>query len=81
MWYNKDVETQAGKGPKKGHKGGLRIHVEEIRSKRFKLLLKRFQTDTRRQFFTVRTTSHCNDLPNEVVDSSTLYTFEIQMDR
>ncbi|KFV21981.1 hypothetical protein N340_05610, partial [Tauraco erythrolophus] len=46
----------------------------------YRLLLGRFQLDTRRKFFT-RTISHWNNLPWEVVDPPTLDTFNIQLDR
>ncbi|KAK4812701.1 hypothetical protein QYF61_013726 [Mycteria americana] len=42
-----------------------RSHVEKTRSNGYKLLLGRFQLDTRGQFFTVRTTSHWNNLPRK----------------
>ncbi|KFQ11610.1 hypothetical protein N330_14017, partial [Leptosomus discolor] len=47
----------------------------------YKLLLRRFQLDTKEKFLTKRTISHWNNLPREVVDSPTLDTFKIQLDR
>ncbi|KFV58820.1 hypothetical protein N341_06875, partial [Tyto alba] len=37
--------------------------------------------DTRGKFFTMRTTSHQNNLPREVVDSPATDTFKIQLER
>ncbi|KFV50219.1 hypothetical protein N341_12459, partial [Tyto alba] len=37
--------------------------------------------DPRGNFFTMRTNSHWNNLPREVVDSPTLNTSKIQLDR
>ncbi|KFV13559.1 hypothetical protein N340_07693, partial [Tauraco erythrolophus] len=37
--------------------------------------------DTRGKFFTMRTISYWNNLPREVVDSPTLDTFKIHLDR
>ncbi|KFV45672.1 hypothetical protein N341_00527, partial [Tyto alba] len=37
--------------------------------------------DTRGNFFTIRPISHWNNLPREVVDSPTLGTYKIQLDR
>ena len=41
----------------------------------------RFQLNTREKNFTIRTISHWYNLPREVVDSSTLDTSKIQLDR
>ncbi|KAK4828431.1 hypothetical protein QYF61_026588 [Mycteria americana] len=58
-----------------------RSHMEKMRGNGYKLLLGRFQLDTKGRFFTMRTTSHGNNLPREVVDSPTLDTSKIQLDR
>ncbi|PKU49642.1 hypothetical protein llap_26 [Limosa lapponica baueri] len=58
-----------------------RSHMEKTRGNRYKLLLGTFQLDTRGKFFTMRTISHWNNLPREVVDSPSLDTFKIQLDR
>ena len=58
-----------------------RSHMEKMRGNGYKLLLGRFQLDTRGKFFIMRTISHWNNLPREVVDSPTLDAFKIQLDR
>ncbi|KAK4825406.1 LOW QUALITY PROTEIN: hypothetical protein QYF61_027172 [Mycteria americana] len=58
-----------------------RSHMEKTRGNGYKSLLGRFQLDARRKFFTMRKISHWNNLPREVVDSPTLDTFKIQLDR
>ncbi|KAK4813949.1 hypothetical protein QYF61_003110 [Mycteria americana] len=58
-----------------------RSHMEKTRSKGYKLLLRTFRLDTRGKFFTMTTISHWNNLPREVVDSPTLDTFKILLDR
>jgi len=55
--------------------------MKKMGSDGYKLLLGRFLLDTRRKFFTVRTIGHWDNLPREVVDSPTLDTFKIQLDR
>ena len=56
-------------------------HMEKTRGNGYKLLLGRFQLDTRGNFFTMRTIKLWNNLPREVVDCSELDTFKIQLDR
>ena len=48
-----------------------RSDMEKMRGNRCKLLMERFQLDARGKFFTMRTISHWNNLPREVVDSPT----------
>ena len=54
-----------------------RSHMEKMVGNGYKLLLGRFQLGTRRKIFTLRTISHWNNLPSEVVDSPTLDTVKI----
>jgi len=53
----------------------------KTRGNGYKLLLHRFRLDTRGKFFTSENNQHCDNLPREVVDSSTLDTYELQPDR
>ncbi|PKU45878.1 hypothetical protein llap_3820 [Limosa lapponica baueri] len=64
-----------------GHSLFKRSHMEKTRSNRYKLLLGRFRLDKRGKFFKLRTISHWNNLPGVVVDSPSLDTFKIQLDR
>ncbi|KAK4830472.1 hypothetical protein QYF61_011196 [Mycteria americana] len=57
-----------------------RSHMEKMRGNGYKLLLGRFQLDTRGKFFTMRTISHWNNLPRQAVDSPTVGTFRIRLD-
>ncbi|GAB0186083.1 hypothetical protein GRJ2_001073600 [Grus japonensis] len=69
---------------KGGYKDGdslfTRIHMETMKGNGCKLLLGRFRLDTRGKFFPMRTISHWNNLPREVVDSPTLDSFNIWLD-
>ena len=58
-----------------------RSHMEKTRGNGYKLLLGRVRLDTRGKYFTTKTVRHWNNLPGEVVDSPTLATFKIQLDR
>jgi len=49
-----------------------RSHTEKTRSNGYKLILGRFRLDRRGKSFTMRTISHWNNLPREVVDCPTL---------
>ena len=64
-----------------GDSGFTRSHMEKMRGNGYKLLLGRVRLDTRGKYFTTKTVSHWNNLPGEVVDSPTLATFKIQLDR
>jgi len=55
--------------------------MEKMTSNVYKLVPGTFQLDARGKFFTLRTTTHWNNLPWEVVDAPTLDTFKIQLDR
>jgi len=68
---------------KGGYKEGrdslfTRSHMENTRDNWYKLLLGRFQLDTRGKLFTI--INHWNNLPREVVDSLALDTFKTQLD-
>ena len=56
-------------------------HMEKMRGHGYKLLLGRFQLNTRGQFFTMRTISCWNKLLREGVGSPTLDTFKIWLER
>ncbi|GAB0187282.1 hypothetical protein GRJ2_001193500 [Grus japonensis] len=58
-----------------------RRHMEKTRGNGYKLLLGRFQLDTRRKFFTMRIISHWNNLPREATDSPAVDTLKIWLDR
>ena len=55
--------------------------MEKTWGHEYKLLLGRFRLDIIGNFFTMRTISHWNNLPKEVVDSSILDTSKIQLGR
>ncbi|KFW83921.1 hypothetical protein N305_05152, partial [Manacus vitellinus] len=47
----------------------------------FNLKEGRFRLDIERKFFTVRVVRHCNRLPEEVVDASSLEMFKARIDK
>lgn len=61
--------------------GVLLLSQGKMKGNGYKLLLRRFQLITRQKVFTMRTTSHWNILPREVVDSPALDVFRIWLDR
>lgn len=48
----------------------MRSHMEKTKGNRYKLHQQKFHTDKRNNFFTVRTITHWNNLPREVVKVS-----------
>lgn len=55
--------------------------MENTRGIGYKSLLGRFQLDTKGTFFTMRTINHWNNPLKKAVDSPTLDTFKVQLDR
>lgn len=55
--------------------------MEKTKCDGYKLLLGRFQLESRRLFFTMRTVRDLNNLLREAVDSPTLDSFKAQLDR
>lgn len=71
---------------KDGYKEGrgslfTRSHMEKMRDNEDKLHVWRFLSDTRGDFFTVRSISHWSYVSREVVDSSTLIKYQIHQDK
>ena len=67
--YNIDVNTllPQGKNPTRGHN--------------FKLSKQRFNTDTRKRFFSLRVVNYWNALPDNIVEASTTNTFKNRLDK
>jgi len=55
--------------------------MQNTRDNVYKLILGRLQLDTRGKFLTMRMISHWNNLTWELVDSPTMDTFKIQLNR
>ena len=63
---------------KEGDRLFSKVCCERTRRSSFKLREGRFQLDTRKKLFTIR--KHCNRLPREEVEASSLQTAKVRLD-
>jgi len=56
-------------------------HLEKTRGNNYKLHQERFCLSIRKTFFTMKTISQCNNPPRDVVESTSLEIFKMQLDR
>lgn len=82
-WWRTFLQIPVFKGGYKevGDSLFIRSHMENMRVNGYKVLLGKFQLETKGKFFTMRITRHWNNLPREVVDSPALARCKIQLGR